>query len=201
MRVCATLAALALCCAPAAFAQSRSDCPIASDAQSGIRLTRQTPLFDVVMRKQGTRVTEDRTSVFNGKKRRVKTTYLHGLIPLVRVEGSSRITQTLGNRATDFVTGRTVKRWTSPVEIKVNGKRFSNGKVTVRSAGNATWTGNGCTYKVKRVIVSTAVDGRAASHFEYFYAPLLGISLGGYKLGPDARTRIESILPERISRR
>ncbi|MEM6304745.1 MAG: hypothetical protein AAF744_08500 [Pseudomonadota bacterium] len=184
-----------------ATAQSRSDCPTAADAQNGIRLTRASPLFDMTLQRRGSFVTEDRTMVRDGKRRRVKTTYLHGLIPTERREGRQVITQKLGNSQTSFVRNGRVRKWSSPIEITVGNQAFGTGTVKLRPAGKARWTGNGCSYDVTRVIVSTEISGRPTSHFEYYYAPALGISLGGYSLGRDGRMRTSNILPERIARR
>jgi len=199
--VAAALALVAMVGTPPARAQNRSDCPVASDVAAGIRLTRQAPLFDMVLRRRGDVVTEDRTMVQNGHKRRVKTTLLHGLVPLVRREGTDTISQKLRNPNTGFVTGTRVRNWTSETEVRRGSQLYGTGKVTVRRAGNAKWSGNGCTYNVKRVIVTTKIENRAPSHFEYFYAPSLGVSLGGYRLGADGRTRVSSVLPERIAKK
>lgn len=194
--------ALALCAGAPATAQNRSDCPVASDLQKGIRLTRAKPLFDMTLRKKGAVVTEDRTMIDRtGKRRRVKTTLLDGLVPLVRQEGQQVIRQKLLNGNRPFVANGQVRNWSGPVEIRVGNRVFGTGTIQVRRVGRATWTGNGCTYKVTRVIVTSKIKGRPDSSFEYYYAPALGVSLGAFKLGSDGRTRINNILPERISKR
>lgn len=198
MRFAVALIAFALCHSSPLNAQARSDCPVAADLENGIRLTRQSPFFEMVLRRQGGIVSEDRVMVRDGRKRRVKTTYLQGIVPLVRREGTSVIEVKLGSPEPSFLKRGKVRNWSSPIEIRVGNKLHGNGSVDVRRGGRAIWSGNGCRYEVTRTFVTTHVEGNPDTHFEYYFAPALGVSLGGYRLSQDGKTRISSVLPERI---
>lgn len=167
----------------AAAAQDR--CPTAEDMATGIRLTRNDPLFSVVLTRTEDGIAEARVMSRGDSPEEVSTFYSHGLTVTRRI-GSGGTLELRYDRDTaelDSLPG--YREWSTPVMLLSDGLEANGGTYTARISGLGDATIGDCTYTVWRVQDRLELAGMQPMVFEKAFAPDLGIPLSAIQIAPD----------------
>ncbi|KZK75758.1 hypothetical protein PsAD46_05494 [Pseudovibrio sp. Ad46] len=156
--------------------------------ESGLKLTRKSPLFIAVLKRTTEGVVEEREDIFEPTQDKVVSVFPHALAIGKRISSQRTYSTEYVEQVSQLDDLRNLGSWTSKVVLYSGMKEIYRGAVKLSFLNMAEVKIGECVYDTWRVEDRLELEGKAPITLEKYYSPKLGVVLKTLVLSQDRET-------------